>query len=97
MATNQRRKERYHSDPEYRRKRIEDALARKKPKPVDRLRGWEPIHSAPETETVFLYDPEIFWPVLATWDSDRHDWEGVHYEGKIRPTHWRYPPKVPLT
>lgn len=58
------------------------------------LRGWQTIDSAPENEVIILYDPVIFWPVVAEWDGK--DWKCLHYDGAVRPTHWRPILPIPL-
>lgn len=100
MATNGRRRTRYREDPDYRRSRIEYALARRasqraERERIKRLRGWQTIDSAPENEAIILYDPKVFWPVVASWDGK--GWACVHYEGPpLRPTHWRPILQLPL-
>lgn len=100
MATADRRRERYRTDPDYRRARIQAALDRRAQKREAkerelRLRGWRTIDSVPDNETVILYDPKVFWPVVASWNGK--DWDCVHYEGPpIRPTHWRPVLLLPL-
>jgi hypothetical protein len=59
------------------------------------LRGWQHISSVPDNEAVIIYDPNIFWPVVATLE-DGH-WRCIHYQGpEPRPTHWRRILEVPL-
>lgn len=100
MATAQRRRERYALDENYRERRIREvherreahreAMAKKR-----RLRGWETIDSCPDDEVVMLYDPKIFWPIVASMRDGR--WDCVHYDGPDpRPTHWRRLLEVPL-
>jgi hypothetical protein len=100
MATNERRKHRYHNDEDYRRRRIrqaQEARANRKlqQEKAKRLRGWEHISSVPDNEAVIIYDPDIFWPVVAALE-DGH-WRCIHYQGpEPRPTHWRRILEVPL-
>lgn len=99
MASIARQRERYRTDPAYRLTKLEAANQRKRDLAMQRerarrLRGWSDISTVPENETVLLYDPTIFWPVVATWDGT--DWDCAHYEGRVRPTHWRFPIPVPL-
>jgi hypothetical protein len=99
VSTNERRRERYAKDETYRERRLRAVRERrqqiqKERDRLKRLRGWEPIHSAPENEWIILYDPYVFWPVVATLKDGQ--WRGVHYEGAIRPTHWRRLLEVPL-
>lgn len=102
MATAKRRRERYHSDDEYRRARIQAAWDRRQLQRAERerqkrMRGWYHIDTAPENEVIALYDPAVFWPVLAEWDRDGQTWKPVHYEGPpLRPTHWRPTWQIPL-
>lgn len=103
MATNQRRRERYHSDPDYRQRRIQAAWDRRKQLREERnrekrMRGWYHIDTAPENEVIALYDPKVFWPVWAEWDAGAQNWKPIHYEGvPLRPTHWRPMWPLPLT
>lgn len=100
MATNQRRRERYQEDETYRERRKRQAKEyreskRMEARRIERQRGWEPIATAPDNEVILLYDPHIFWPITARLRN--HEWECINYAGPDpRPTHWRYPLKVPL-
>ena len=100
MATNDRRRERYKTDETYRERRLRqarearDAQKRELAK-LKRLRGWEPIGTVPDNEMVLIWDPKIFWPVLAMCRDGQ--WKCVHYDGpQPRPTHWRKPLELPL-
>ena len=101
MATNKRRRERYQHDETYRERRLRDAQERRDAKRQEqdrllRLRGWQHISSAPDDEYVLLYDPQIFWPVIARLAEDGQ-WMCIHYDGpQPRPTHWRWPLELPL-
>ena len=100
MATNERRRLRYKTDETYRQRRLRQAQeARDSQKralaKVQRLRGWSYIDSVPDNEMVLIWDPKIFWPILAMLKNDH--WECVHYDGpEPRPTHWRKPLELPL-
>lgn len=100
MASNKRRKERYHTDEDYRERRLRQVresreAARIQREKLKRLRGWEPIASVPDNLTVLIYDPEIFWPIVACLE-DGH-WRCIHYQGpEPRPTHWRKVLEIPL-
>jgi hypothetical protein len=94
-----RQRERYLTDEGYRERKVRQAreLRERKRKERERLRlmrGWHPIHSAPDNEVILLYDPAIFWPIVAKLVNQK--WECIHYQGPdIRPTHWRYMLEVP--
>ena len=100
MASNERRRERYQTDETYRERRLRAVQERRAQlrairEREKRLRGWKTIDSAPDGETILIYDPQIFWPVVAAL-KDGH-WKCVHYDGpEPRPTHWRYLLEVPL-
>lgn len=58
------------------------------------MRGWHPIITVPDNEVVLLYDPEVFWPVVAKLKNQK--WEYIHYQGpELHPTHWRYMLEIP--
>jgi hypothetical protein len=101
MSTNQRRRERYASDEDYRERRLRAAqeqrekVMREKER-LRRLRGWEHIGTCPENEVVLLYDHYIWWPIVAHLGKDGQ-WHCKNYAGPDpKPTHWRPLPKVPL-
>lgn len=100
MATNQRRKERYHTDEDYRQRRLRQVQESREAKRVERekvkrLRGWQPISSVPDNLMVMIYDPKIFWPIVASLEDGQ--WRCIHYEGvEPRPTHWRPLLEIPL-
>jgi hypothetical protein len=99
VASSQRQRERYATDETYRERRIRQVREHRERKRKEReraklLRGWAPISTAPDNEVVLLYDPEVFWPVVAKLDN--HRWEYIHYQGPdIYPTHWRYMIEIP--
>lgn len=101
MATNERRKERYRTDETYRQRRLRQVQESREAKrlereKVKRLRGWQHIASVPENIAVMIYDPEIFWPIVASLEDGQ--WRCIHYCGTVpRPTHWRHILEVPLT
>lgn len=99
MATNERRRIRYAEDDSYRQARIMAALAYKRKKQLEkererRLREWRTIDTAPDNEVIMLYDPAVFWPVVGSWDGKQ--WNCVHFEGLLKPTHWRPVLPIPL-
>lgn len=100
MATNERRRERYALDETYRERRVREVRERREAHRAEfnrrkRLRGWEPIASCPDDEVVLIYDPKIFWPVVASLRDGK--WDCVHYDGvDPHPTHWRRVLEVPL-
>lgn len=100
MATRDRRRERYATDEDYRERRKREAQEQRAAAKLaslreKRLRGWKPIHSAPDNEVILLYDPHIFWPIVGALEGGH--WTCVHYTGpEPRPTHWRYLLEVPL-
>lgn len=99
MASNERRRERYATDETYRERQLRQVketreAARRKREELKRMRGWEPIATAPDNEVVLIYDPGIFWPVVAKLEKQR--WVCLHYRGpEPRPTHWRRVLEVP--
>ncbi len=101
MASNERRRERYRTDESYRERRLRQAQDARdtqiaERERIKRLRGWEPIGTAPDGEMILLYDPKVFWPVVAMMGKTG-EWDCVHYQGPpIRPTHWRPTMKTPL-
>lgn len=101
MATNQRRRERYGEDESYRERRLRYQREKRAAEKAERerhlrLRGWEPIGTAPDGEYILLWDPDIFWPFVAKLDEDGL-WRCIHYDGpQPRPTHWRWPLELPL-
>lgn len=100
MSTNERRRLRYQTDETYRERRLREvrerrAFLRQERERKKRLRGWEPIATVPDNEVVLIYDPAVFWPVVAML-KDGH-WKCMHYQGpEPRPTHWRRPLELPL-
>jgi hypothetical protein len=100
MATNERRKQRYATDAEYRQRRQRQARevreAAKRAKEIEqKLAGWQHIHSVPTEHMVMLHDPNIWGVILAYLGHDGH-WHCLHYSGpEPRPTHWRYMPRLP--
>lgn len=99
MATSQRQRERYANDESYRERKLRQvrearAAARVERERIRQLKGWRHISSAPENEVILLYDPNIFWPVVAKLVDQ--EWECIHYIGpQIHPTHWRYMLEIP--
>ena len=99
MATNERRRERYRLDETYRERRIRQVQEARQAQRVERqrqkrLKGWADIATAPENEVIMLYDPTVFWPILASLKDG--EWNYVHYDGpRLRPTHWRYLIEMP--
>jgi hypothetical protein len=100
MATKERRKERYRTDEDYRQRRLRQVQERRAALRLQRdkekrLRGWSDISSVPDNLAVLIYDPDIFWPVVAILE-DGH-WRCIHYQGpEPRPTHWRHILETPL-
>lgn len=100
MATNERRRERYASDETYRERKIRAARERREQERkarerLKRLRGWKPIATVPDNEVVLIYDPDIFWPIVARIKDQR--WDCIHYQGpQPHPIYWRYMIEVPL-
>ena len=99
MATNERRRERYALDETYRERRIRAAREAREAKRREYnrkklLKGWADIATAPDNEVILIYDPSIFWPIVASLKDG--EWDCVHYEGPVpRPTHWRHLIEVP--
>ncbi len=99
MATNQRQRDRYAQDETYRERKIRQAQEhraklRKERERLKLMRGWHPIITVPDNEVVLLYDPEVFWPVVAKLKNQK--WEYIHYQGpELHPTHWRYMLEIP--
>lgn len=90
--------ERYQSNPKYReeqRERARKYRARQRSiRDADKqLCGWGRIGDAPLTEVLKVWDPAIFWPVYARYDNGH--WVGIHYSGKINPTHFQHIEKLP--
>lgn len=101
MVSNERRRERYATDESYRERQLRQVRESRERKKRERqrvalLRGWRDIVTAPDNEVVLIYDPAIFWPIVAKL-KDQH-WECLHYQGpEPRPTHWRYMIEAPIT
>lgn len=100
MSSNRKRRERYAQDETYRDRQLRAVRERRENQKrwreqVKRLRGWKLISSVPENEIVLIYDPVIFWPIVAKLKD--HRWQCLHYQGPApRPTHWKHIDQVPL-
>lgn len=101
MATNERRRQRYATDEDYRERKLRASRERREQAALEKerlrkLRGWSHICDCPVDEVVLLYDPYIWWPICAYLGRDGH-WHCKNYAGPDpRPTHWRVLPQVPI-
>lgn len=99
MSSNKRLRERYATDETYRERKLRQVrelreARRKERARIRLLKGWQPIGTVPDNEVVLIYDPDIFWPIVAKL-KDQH-WDCLHYTGpEPRPTHWRHLLEVP--
>jgi hypothetical protein len=100
VATNERRRQRYATDEDYRERKLRASREKREQVKLakeaeQKLAGWQHISSVPDEHYVMIHDPDIWGVILAYHGHDGH-WHCLHYSGpEPRPTHWRYMPRLP--